>query len=79
MRLREPKATALIFFSGKLVVTGAKNEDDARLAARKVWARIGGCVAGVDGGGGAGEFRDTDARVATRVFSPPLATTGARL
>ena len=31
-----PQATALLFHSGKLVVTGAKNEDDARLAARKV-------------------------------------------
>ena len=39
MRIRDPKTTALIFASGKLVVTGAKSEDDSRLAARK-YARI---------------------------------------
>jgi len=39
MRIREPKATALIFASGKMVVTGAKSEDDSRLAARK-FARV---------------------------------------
>lgn len=39
MRIREPKTTALVFASGKVVVTGAKSEDDARLAARK-FARI---------------------------------------
>lgn len=39
MRIRDPKTTALVFSSGKLVVTGAKNEKDARLAARK-YARI---------------------------------------
>ena len=39
MRIREPKTTALIFASGKMVVTGAKSEDDARLASRK-YARI---------------------------------------
>ncbi|KAK9895006.1 TATA-box-binding protein [Cystobasidium minutum MCA 4210] len=39
MRVRQPKTTALIFASGKMVVTGAKSEDDARLAARK-YARI---------------------------------------
>lgn len=36
MRIREPKCTALIFHSGKVVVTGSKNEDDALLAARKI-------------------------------------------
>lgn len=36
---REPKTTALIFASGKMVVTGAKSEDDSRLASRK-YARI---------------------------------------
>ena len=36
MRLREPKATGLLFTSGKLVVTGTKNEDDGRLGARKI-------------------------------------------
>ncbi|PIN23720.1 TATA-box binding protein (TBP), component of TFIID and TFIIIB [Handroanthus impetiginosus] len=39
MRLKEPKTTALIFSSGKLVCTGAKSEDESRLAARK-FARI---------------------------------------
>ena len=39
MRIREPKTTALIFKSGKMVVTGAKTEEDARNAARK-YARI---------------------------------------
>jgi len=39
MRIREPKTTALIFKSGKMVVTGAKSEEAARLAARK-YARI---------------------------------------
>ena len=39
MRIREPKTTALIFSSGKMVVTGAKSEDDSRLASRK-YARI---------------------------------------
>jgi len=39
MRIREPKTTALIFSSGKMVCTGAKSEDNARLAARK-FARI---------------------------------------
>lgn len=35
MRIRDPKTTALIFASGKMVVTGAKSEDDSRLASRK--------------------------------------------
>jgi transcription initiation factor TFIID TATA-box-binding protein len=35
MRIREPKTTALVFASGKMVVTGAKSEDDSRLASRK--------------------------------------------
>jgi transcription initiation factor TFIID TATA-box-binding protein len=35
MRIRDPKTTALIFASGKLVITGAKSEAAARLAARK--------------------------------------------
>eukprot|EP00510_Aplanochytrium_minuta_P002429 CAMPEP_0184022294 /NCGR_PEP_ID=MMETSP0954-20121128/10518_1 /TAXON_ID=627963 /ORGANISM="Aplanochytrium sp, Strain PBS07" /LENGTH=180 /DNA_ID=CAMNT_0026304637 /DNA_START=182 /DNA_END=721 /DNA_ORIENTATION=+ len=33
MRIREPKTTALIFASGKVVVTGAKGEDQAKKAA----------------------------------------------
>jgi transcription initiation factor TFIID TATA-box-binding protein len=39
MRIREPKTTALIFASGKMVVTGAKSEDDSKLAGRK-YARV---------------------------------------
>ncbi|CAD5224618.1 unnamed protein product [Bursaphelenchus okinawaensis] len=39
MRIREPKTTALIFNSGKVVVTGAKSEVASKLAARK-YARI---------------------------------------
>ncbi len=39
MRIREPKTTALIFSSGKMVCTGAKSEDSSKHAARK-YARI---------------------------------------
>ncbi|XP_062502270.1 uncharacterized protein LOC134179405 [Corticium candelabrum] len=39
MRIREPRTTALIFSSGKMVCTGAKSEDESRLAARK-YARV---------------------------------------
>ncbi|GIL65968.1 hypothetical protein Vafri_19614 [Volvox africanus] len=39
MRIREPKTTALIFASGKMVCTGAKSEDDSRTAARR-YAKI---------------------------------------
>jgi len=39
MRIREPKTTALIFASGKMVCTGAKSENDSRTAARK-YAKI---------------------------------------
>ena len=39
MRIRKPRTTALIFSSGKMVCTGAKSEEDSRLAARK-YARI---------------------------------------
>jgi len=39
MRIREPKTTALIFNSGKVVCTGARSEAESRLAARK-YARI---------------------------------------
>lgn len=39
VRIREPRTTALIFASGKMVCTGAKNEEDSRLASRK-FARI---------------------------------------
>uniref|UniRef100_A0A665UIW9 TATA box binding protein like 2 n=1 Tax=Echeneis naucrates TaxID=173247 RepID=A0A665UIW9_ECHNA len=36
---REPRTTALIFSSGKMVCTGAKSEEQSRLAARK-YARV---------------------------------------
>lgn len=39
MRLREPKTTALVFASGKMVCTGAKTVEQSRIAARK-YARI---------------------------------------
>ncbi|XP_053697887.1 TBP-related factor [Sabethes cyaneus] len=39
MRIRDPRCTALVFRSGKIVCTGARNEHDANLAARK-FARI---------------------------------------
>uniref|UniRef100_M8AYD8 TATA-box-binding protein 1 n=1 Tax=Aegilops tauschii TaxID=37682 RepID=M8AYD8_AEGTA len=39
MRIRDPKTTALIFASGKMVCTGAKSEEHSKLAARK-YARI---------------------------------------
>ena len=39
MRFCDPKTTALILASGKMVVTGMKSEDDSRLALRE-YARI---------------------------------------
>eukprot|EP00048_Salpingoeca_helianthica_P020895 m.9156 g.9156 ORF g.9156 m.9156 type:complete len:191 (+) comp5354_c0_seq1:15-587(+) len=39
MRIREPRATALVFSTGKMVCTGTKSERDANTAARK-FARI---------------------------------------
>ncbi|EEF44943.1 TATA-box-binding protein 2 [Ricinus communis] len=39
MRLRDPKTTALLFASGKMVCTGAKSEAQSKIAARK-YARI---------------------------------------
>eukprot|EP01126_Amoeba_proteus_P044245 TRINITY_DN4908_c0_g1_i4.p1 TRINITY_DN4908_c0_g1~~TRINITY_DN4908_c0_g1_i4.p1 ORF type:complete len:184 (+),score=35.00 TRINITY_DN4908_c0_g1_i4:47-598(+) len=39
MRIREPKTTALIFSSGKMVITGAKSEELARNAGRR-YAKI---------------------------------------
>ena len=41
MRIRQPRTTALIFSSGKMVCTGAKSEEESRLAARKYgrWQR----------------------------------------
>ena len=35
LRIRQPKATALIFHSGKIVVTGTKSIPDSKYAARK--------------------------------------------
>jgi transcription initiation factor TFIID TATA-box-binding protein len=39
MRIRDPKTTALIFSSGKMVITGAKSEEAAKLGSKK-YARI---------------------------------------
>mmetsp|Transcript_35386 Transcript_35386/g.82385 ORF Transcript_35386/g.82385 Transcript_35386/m.82385 type:complete len:221 (-) Transcript_35386:604-1266(-) len=39
MRIRQPKTTALLFSSGKMICTGAKSVEDSHLAARK-FARI---------------------------------------
>jgi len=39
MRLRDPKTTALIFASGKMLCTGAKTEEASNRAARK-YAKI---------------------------------------
>ena len=35
MRIREPRTTALLFASGKMVCTGSKSEDCAKLATKK--------------------------------------------
>mmetsp|Transcript_13720 Transcript_13720/g.26570 ORF Transcript_13720/g.26570 Transcript_13720/m.26570 type:complete len:223 (+) Transcript_13720:169-837(+) len=40
LRIRQPKTTALIFGSGKIVVAGAKSLEDAQVAARKFCAII---------------------------------------
>src|SRR6266576_3107823 len=37
MKISEPKSTALIFTSGKIVCTGTKNENDSRLAAKNFY------------------------------------------
>ena len=39
MRIKEPKTTALIFSSGKMVCTGARTEDDSKQACR-IYAKI---------------------------------------
>ena len=36
MRIRNPRATALIFSSGKLVLTGTKNDNDAMNASKRI-------------------------------------------
>ena len=43
MRLRDPKTTALIFASGKIVCTGAKNCDLSKQAAKKYAKIIKNC------------------------------------
>ena len=40
LRLREPKSTALVFSSGKIVCTGTKSTEDAEKACRKYAAII---------------------------------------
>jgi len=35
MRIRDPKTTALIFSSGKMVITGAKSEEEAKTSCKK--------------------------------------------
>jgi transcription initiation factor TFIID TATA-box-binding protein len=35
IRIREPKSTALIFMSGKMVCTGAKSEEESEQAAKR--------------------------------------------
>lgn len=44
MRIRDPKTTALIFSSGKMVCTGAKSEEQSKIAARrfaKIVSKVG--------------------------------------
>ncbi len=36
MRLREPRATALVYMGGKVRLTGSKNETDAKVACKKI-------------------------------------------
>ena len=36
MRIRQPKATGLIFSNGKLICCGAKSEEESRIAARRI-------------------------------------------
>lgn len=40
MRIRDPRTTALVFKSGKMVVTGAKNTQDSQTAGKKYAAII---------------------------------------
>ena len=59
MRLREPKSTALIFRSGKMVILGTKQENEARIAARKFAAIMNKCdVVQAQGAVGKITFRD---------------------
>lgn len=43
MRIREPRTTALIFASGKMIVTGARDIQDAEHASKKYVAIINKC------------------------------------
>ncbi len=52
MRIREPRTTALIFASGKVIITGAKTKEDSKTAGRKYVAIIQRC------GFGSAVFRD---------------------
>lgn len=40
MRLAKPKVTAMIFKNGRVVVTGAKSEEDCKIASRRVARQI---------------------------------------
>jgi transcription initiation factor TFIID TATA-box-binding protein len=40
MRIREPRTTALVFKSGKMVITGAKNSQESQTAGKKYTAII---------------------------------------
>ena len=39
-RLSKPRATALIFSTGKMVCTGAKHEDEVKVAVEKVYQKL---------------------------------------
>lgn len=43
MRIREPRSTALIFASGKVIVTGARNEEESKESSKKYVAIIKLC------------------------------------
>ena len=43
LRIRDPKTTALVFASGKMVLTGAKDEASAKTAAKKHLKTIQKC------------------------------------
>ena len=40
MRILKPKATALIFKNGKIVITGARSETEIKLASRKIIKKL---------------------------------------
>lgn len=43
LRIRDPKTTAMVFSSGKMVLTGAKDESSAKTAAKKHLKTIQKC------------------------------------